>query len=313
MSTFHYRIHGLRVSSEVALHEPLGPVEGPSDVLIVMGPPREPGGEVEGRVVAQLTSRDRVVYRLLRQRSGRYVFRAPSFCDLEISQDLRVIRCRLDPSADPALLPILLRGTATALLLELRGDLTLHASAVQVEGRALAFAGPSGSGKTTTAALFCAAGAGLVSDDVLHVEIDGHIAECSAGSSELRFRSSALSLLGDPSWILARRSLADGRVAVRPRKTDTGTVPLAAVVFPRPSRHAVDLTVHRVQPSDAFFLLASVPRVMGWTCPDVLRRKFIQTSRLAAEVLVFEARIPWGSWRPSLDLSIFDLVAGARV
>ena len=46
----------------------------------------------------------------------------------------------------------------------------LHASAVQVDGRVLAFAGPSASGKSTLAARLVLAGASLVSDDVLALQ-----------------------------------------------------------------------------------------------------------------------------------------------
>ncbi|MBW7933128.1 MAG: hypothetical protein H3C62_05830 [Gemmatimonadaceae bacterium] len=74
-----------------------------------------------------------------------------------------------------------LEDTATYLLgpvlgfaLRMRGVLALHASAVVIDGRAVALVGPSGAGKSTTAAAFASAGVPVLSDDVLALrQIDG--------------------------------------------------------------------------------------------------------------------------------------------
>jgi hypothetical protein len=73
-----------------------------------------------------------------------------------------------------------LEDTATYLLgpvlgfaLRLRGVLALHASAVLIDGRAVALVGPSGAGKSTTAAAFAAAGVPVLADDVLAVRTVG--------------------------------------------------------------------------------------------------------------------------------------------
>lgn len=50
------------------------------------------------------------------------------------------------------------------------GRLVLHASAVAIDGGAVAFAGETGQGKSTLAGSFCRAGAPLVTDDFLVVE-----------------------------------------------------------------------------------------------------------------------------------------------
>jgi len=61
--------------------------------------------------------------------------------------------------------PILL-GPVLAVVCYLRGLLPLHASAVRVRGRAVAFAGRSGAGKSTLAAALCDRGYPLVTDDI---------------------------------------------------------------------------------------------------------------------------------------------------
>lgn len=54
----------------------------------------------------------------------------------------------------------------------LRGLEVLHASAVVIDGRAVALLGPSGSGKTSVALELCRRGASFLADDVLALELD---------------------------------------------------------------------------------------------------------------------------------------------
>jgi len=70
-------------------------------------------------------------------------------------------------------IPLFATGTILALILGLQGEHPLHASAVAVDGRAIAIAGASGSGKSTLAAKLCIAGASFVTDDLLRLTRDG--------------------------------------------------------------------------------------------------------------------------------------------
>lgn len=60
-----------------------------------------------------------------------------------------------------------LLGPVLAFLLRLRGVICLHASAVAIDGRAIALLGPPGAGKSTTAAAFAKLGYAVLSDDVV--------------------------------------------------------------------------------------------------------------------------------------------------
>lgn len=320
--TATYRLHGLRVRSEIPLHERLRPFEEDegADVRILLDHAAPSAGDPDGVVVAESKARGSVLYRIFRLPSGGYLLRAYGVSDFDISADLGVIRCRPEPAVDRRWLSILLRGTVIAVLLDLRGRPTLHASAVAIDGRAIAFAGASGAGKTTTAALFCAAGARLVADDVLTVETaDAGPSSlvgpsCPVGSSELRLRDGAAALLDEPNWVVGRRLLVDGRWAVRVQEPDDPAGPLMAVVFPSPSRSADRPSIRRVRPAEAIFRLASVARISTWTSPDIVEQAFSFTTDLAAVVPVFDAEIPAGPpWRPASVLPMFDAVAGALV
>jgi len=67
---------------------------------------------------------------------------------------------------------VFLFGTVFAIVCFRRKLLPLHASAVRIGGKAMAFSGPSGCGKSTTAASFFKRGYAVVSDDVAVIEPD---------------------------------------------------------------------------------------------------------------------------------------------
>jgi hypothetical protein len=91
-------------------------------------------------------------------------------------------------SEDAARLDIMGRVLATAM--HAAGDVCFHASAVAIEGKAIAFLGAKGFGKSTLAWAMVRAGARLITDDTLRIQLDpGPLAH--PGVHELRLRSDA--------------------------------------------------------------------------------------------------------------------------
>jgi hypothetical protein len=60
-----------------------------------------------------------------------------------------------------------LLGPILGFVLRLRGVVCLHASAVALADRCMAFVGPAGAGKSTTAAAFARSGRSVISDDIV--------------------------------------------------------------------------------------------------------------------------------------------------
>lgn len=75
------------------------------------------------------------------------------------------------PDVEERLVRVPLLGASMAVLLYQRGKFVLHASAVSVGGRAIAFMGDKGYGKSTMAAMLCGLGYQLLADDVVAVDL----------------------------------------------------------------------------------------------------------------------------------------------
>lgn len=80
------------------------------------------------------------------------------------------------PEVEERMLRLPLLGVVLAVLLHQREFLTLHASAVEINGGAAVFLGGRGWGKSTLAATLCGRGHNLVSDDLVALNFDsvGH-------------------------------------------------------------------------------------------------------------------------------------------
>jgi hypothetical protein len=199
------------------------------------------------------------------------------------------------PGTDPAIIPILLTGTIVAFLLSIAGDLVLHASAVEVDGGAIAFIGYSGQGKTTLATLFCAAGHPLVTDDVLPVAVDdAGTVTCAPGGILLRVRPKAEEVIGHFAPGVPQRLTADGRHGVSPPVTGAARLPLRAAVVPWPDREHPNCGSRRLGPTEAVMTLTRFQRIEGWKSADELRAQFAAITRVVDSVPVLAMHVPWG-------------------
>jgi hypothetical protein len=100
------------------------------------------------------------------RRGSTYCLRYPGLVDFFFDGEETVF-CFSEPQTPVDVIQSLVLGPLLAVLLELRGTVCLHASAVQTGKTATAFAGPSGSGKSTLIAGLVDRGFPLVADDVL--------------------------------------------------------------------------------------------------------------------------------------------------
>ncbi len=72
--------------------------------------------------------------------------------------------------APDELVGLAVTGPPIGVVLQRRGNLVLHGSAVVIEGSAVAFLGPKGMGKSTTAAALHRSGHPMLTDDILSID-----------------------------------------------------------------------------------------------------------------------------------------------
>lgn len=287
-----YRSCGVVIRSDRPLPGLASATSDGDDLVLVEGPRQHvPRDWPSGSRIIDPGDDSHAIYRAVRDDDG-YLLRFLGHCDVRISPDLRHAEYRRDPEANDGLVDVLLAGTLLAFVLSLKGVFVLHASAVEVDGRALAFVGHSGMGKSTLTVATCAAGARLISEDVLAVTSSDAPA-CLPGNTDVRLRKAAAPLLermGDAPQLMT----PDGRHATQPPRTTLPTVPLDTVVIPRPSRKTDKLTAETLPAKSAMLRLLNFPRIFGLIDPAVVTRQFEGAAKVAQSVPVRVATVPWG-------------------
>ena len=165
-----YKAFGLRISSDIELPElPPASAAGESDLLLRFNGGAS-GASAATRWLTRLEASTREPWLCCGRTGGGYLLRFPGIADLLVADDGRSIECTAAQVAasDPTLRHLVL-DHVMPLVLKLRGEEALHATAVNIGGKVCALIGPSGIGKSTLAAAFLRAGNDVLSDDCLRL------------------------------------------------------------------------------------------------------------------------------------------------
>jgi hypothetical protein len=150
-------------------------------------------------------------------------------------------RIVVEPTADDAeLLEHRIASSAICTLLSLRGDLALHAAAIEEDGRAIVFCGPSLRGKSTLARALGETGCRLLGEDGIAIELGEAAPVAHPGARGVRMR--------DPGGTRQRPRLVEDPGAGEP-----GPCPLAAVVLL--GERGAEFAVEPLVPARALALL----------------------------------------------------------
>ncbi len=104
-------------------------------------------------------------------------------------------------------LRLLILSYAFAIFLHKRGKLVLHANAINMFGSAVVFLGGSGEGKSTTSLIFNKKGHGLLSDDVLSIDVNNHFPRVYAGFPRLKISPDVIKNLNEDTKLIPRVSI----------------------------------------------------------------------------------------------------------
>jgi hypothetical protein len=179
-SGWQYTLHGLSVRSQVYLPLPPRVVAAPEpEVTIEVSQSTEPTPPPDGvptdAYCSDASHAGAASSRTWRDGDGAWIWHQ-AVGTLHVSADARHIRVHARQGCDPAALRAQLLGPAAGLVLHHLGYPSLHASAIVSSAGAIAFMGWHGDGKSTIAAIHVVAGARLLGDDVLPIELrDGDI------------------------------------------------------------------------------------------------------------------------------------------
>jgi hypothetical protein len=214
---YSYAAYGLGLRSSVPLPTAL-PHDGVVDVVIRPEPLSQVTADLAARGAHTWVTRGEAHLRL--PQIGTFLIRS----GVEVLVDP-------DPEADDGLLQLAILGPVLATLLQQRGGLVLHASAVEMAGAAVGFLGTRGAGKSTTAAALGARGFPLLADDMLAVWLANDEPRVARGLPQLKLWPDAVRALGGDPDLLPPIHALIGKRAQRADESFCGrpALPLACL------------------------------------------------------------------------------------
>lgn len=286
---FRFRLYGLDVASDrsiVGIAGSRGSSE--AEVQVRFGARRSrrrPDGPLE--LFASFGEGNAEYLRVLRGADGGFVFRFDNGSCFELSASGSRIAVSWPAGITFQDVTSYLLGPVLGFVVRLRGTVCLHASAVLVDGAAVAFLGRGGSGKSSMCAYFAERGHAVLTDDVLALRFARGRFRVLPGPARIRlWPDTARQLYGasarlpkvlpsDPDWDKRYRDYPSGARAA----------PLAAIymgVVGGPQRPRVTPCAGR----DAFLRLAFNRYPVRLPVPGQGGREFSVLAALAKQVPV---------------------------
>jgi hypothetical protein len=210
-------LYGFEVESELPLRR-LNAATGTRGVLKIeaaTGPLGAPPGQLVSRLDDEEGRRRYASYEL---DDDRCLLELPPTAGFVLEPGRRriVVDSR---DSDAELLEHRIASSAVCTLLSMGGDLVLHASAAEVEGRAVIFCGPTQRGKSTLARVLGEAGHSVIGEDGIAISIDEESPTAWPGARGVRVRSRD------------RNGDTQTRVVSDPGPGEPGPCPVASVVL----------------------------------------------------------------------------------
>ena len=250
-----YRVYGLVLESAIPLSCPYVAARSRPDIRL------RPGAASRfehARNLLALRSKPQHWFECRRLGEGTTYLRWAGLFEFLISPDARTIEYhRLEKATDESLATYLLGQVLSFSLLSL-GYEPLHATAVVIDGDAVAFLGDCGYGKSTLGAAFLARGIPILTDDVLALEMREGCWMAHAGPPRLKlFPSVARKVLARATG--SRLNTATSKLVLPLTATEANCrpVPLRALyVLPDPpqfgERSPARITIAPVEGQEAF-------------------------------------------------------------
>jgi hypothetical protein len=199
------------------------------------------------------------------------------------------VNCYLLHRASRGSVEEILRGPVCAFFLLENGFEPLHAGAVSLEGRCIAFAGNPGAGKSSLIAWMSRHGALFFCDDILPLRRHGRIVWGYPGLAQIRLEPPGVRGLG---WREVRGAKRERREKARfPVATARGPHQVAGIYLLNRGK-ARRVEIYRLKPRAAFRALLSNTRNDSLDTPERLRRQMRLFAHIARTVSVCRLHYP---------------------
>lgn len=243
----------------------------------------------EGRLVERYGAEGRTVATLDLHPERGYVMFAEGWGSFDVALDGSRVRCAPAPGLERWLFDRFLTGQVLPLAAVLQGLEALHASAVVIDGHhTVALAGACRAGKTTIAAHLAAAGAGLLTDDVLTLEAQEGELVCHPGVGAANVRDPDLRAAAEvgapPFHRVVGEAFGSLRVLI---EREESSVRLGSIYFL--DHGGAELRFEGTD--DPYLLIGHTFNVMIRT-PERLERQLDICSHLAASAELFRVSVP---------------------
>jgi hypothetical protein len=238
-----YRISGLSVASEIVLPGLIaGASSMPPEVTIRRGevPDALPDATSSG-----------ITWQKCDQ---QFLLRIPAIARFMLVGG-RDIVVAPESEADPGDVPVFLLGTVFGILLHQREQIVLHASAVEVNNKAIVFCGASGAGKSTLAAALAHRGYPVVTDDVCGLSLHDDVPTVHPDGRHLKLWAQAIARLDLAERRGARVRQKLEKFFVDPHNVSTEPLPLGAIYVLREARPPNAAGISQPNVVDATLLL----------------------------------------------------------
>jgi hypothetical protein len=298
-----YSLYGLTVASDAPFPELAGcevhSASASPDVAVRLRRPHM-AAPASAEFVARSTLATGVPWMNCARIENGYLLRFVDYADFIVDRAGSSIECS-GSSQNVELVTIrhLVLDQVFPYVLNLRGLEAIHATAVELNGGAVAFSGPAGAGKSTLAASFFAAGLNALGDDCLTLKFDGSVRVIPAYPGIRLWTDSARALAIDGSNAAAtseystKRRMLGGQHRAR---FSSGPVELRVIyLLSRPGEDEPtlsDVVIEDLAAADAFIELVSASFPLDVEDREMLARHFSFMQTVAARVPVRRLRIP---------------------
>ncbi len=287
-----YSVYGLTLRSAMPLSYPRAQAVGQPDVVL------HEESDAWFEALARTASTPAIVgdwyeHSLLADGSDLLVW--PGLFQFVVSTDGSRVTCGRLADATTESFESYLLGAVMSYALVRQGMEPLHATAVVVDGAAVAFAANSGMGKSTLAAAFLAAGHQVVTDDMFVLRDVNGCPSVFPGPRRIklrphvsqRFCASRMNLgVMNPwtdKWILP----------LQEDESSSGPLPVRAIfILEEPDDPAAPVVVERLPRADAVLALVGATANLQLRSPQRLRRQFDEAVRLTESIPVMRLSYP---------------------